>query len=252
MPTARRLFSVEPLTKPGAAIRLDLQESHHGSQVLRLRRGDPLVVFDAAGCQYAATLERFERKHMIVVLGEPVRAAPETARPIALYLALTKAAAFENVLQRAVELGVSLIVPFAAERSVPIVANGKAGEGKIERWRQILLSATKQCGRARLTTILSPCSFAQAVAHPGDTALRFCCAPNADAPDMSEMLRALDPMSTPSLAVMIGPEGGLTNDETATARHSGWHLVSLGPRTLRVETAATAALTLLLGSLGEM
>jgi 16S rRNA (uracil1498-N3)-methyltransferase len=248
----RRLFSIEPLARTGDVVRLDPHESHHGRNVLRLAEGDGLIVFDGAGRQFAATVERFENKRLVVVLGEPTPAAPEPPVPVALYLALVKGDAFENVLQRAVELGVGEIVPFVAERSVPMVGKGAALERKIERWRQILLGATKQCGRACLTAITPPLPFADALCRPNEPALRFCCVPDRDAPEMSKMLQVAKPASAPSLALMIGPEGGLSPDEIATARRSDWHLVSLGPRTLRVETAATAALTLILGSLDEM
>jgi len=252
MSTLRRLFSNRPLTGAGAVIRLDLRESHHGRHVLRLRSGDAVAVFDGAGNQFTATVERCEKKHLVVAVGEPLAAAPETKIPLVLYLALVKGETFDNVLQRAVELGVAEIVPFVAERTVPTIGRGVALERKIERWRQILLSATKQCGRARLTAITAPCSFADAIERPGAGAIRLCCAPDSSAPYLSETLRNLNISSAHSVAVMIGPEGGLTVAEIASARQSGWQLVSLGPRILRVETAATAALALVLAALGEI
>jgi len=252
VPTLRRLFSIEPLTKTGALVRLDPRESHHGRHVLRLDAGDRAIVFDGKGRQFAATIERFENKRLVAMLGEPVCAAPETPVPVALYLALVKGETFDNVLQRSVELGAAEIVPFIAERSVPTVGREAALARKIERWRHILLSATKQCGRARLTAISPPIPFAVAVQRPNKQAMCLCCVPDLDAPEMSKMLQVLKPSSAQSLALMIGPEGGLSPDEIATARRSDWHLVSLGPRTLRVETAATAALTLVLSALDEI
>jgi 16S rRNA (uracil1498-N3)-methyltransferase len=252
MSTLRRLFSIEPLTETGAVIRLDPGESHHGRHVLRFGAGDRVVVFDGAGRQFAATVERFENKRLVVALAEPVRAAPEAPVPIALYLSLVKGETFDNVLQRAVELGAAKIVPFIAARSVPTVGRGAALERKIKRWQQILLSAAKQCGRACLTAITPPVPFADAVRQADERAVRFCCVPDPAAPEMSKMLIVLKPSLAQSLALMIGPEGGLTPDEIAAARQSDWHLVSLGPRTLRVETAATAALTLILAALEEM
>jgi len=252
MPPLRRLFSIEPLAQPGAVIRLDPGESHHGRGVLRLRVGDRIAVFDSAGAQFAATVQGVENKRLVAVLAEPLAAAPEPPIPISLYLALTKGEAFDSVLLRAVELGAAEIVPFAAERSVPTVGRGKDMERKVGRWRQILLSATKQCGRVRLTEIAAPRPFNEAVARPGAGSLRFCCAPEVAAPKFSELLCSLSVSSARSLAIMIGPEGGLTDAETAAARDHGWHLASLGPRILRVETAATAALALVLAALREM
>jgi 16S rRNA (uracil1498-N3)-methyltransferase len=252
MSPLRRLFSIEPLTEPGAVVRLDPDESHHGRCVLRLRAGDRTAVFDSAGSQFVATIQGVEDKRLLLVLAKPLAAAPEPPIPISLYLALTKGEAFDSILQRAVELGAAEIVPFVAERSVPTVGRGKDLERKVGRWRQILLSATKQCGRARLTAVTAPCPFNEAIARPDAGSLRFCCAPDAAAPKFSEMLRSLSLSSAQSLAIMIGPEGGLTDGEITTARDHGWHLVSLGPRILRVETAATAALTRVLVALGDL
>ena len=251
MPT-RRLFSIEPLTETGAVVQLDPRESHHGRHVLRLRRGDPVVVFDGEGHQFAASVERFENKRLVVVLAEPVCAAAETPVPITLYLAIAKGEAFETVLQRAVELGAAEIVPFVAGRSVPTVGRGVALQRKIERWEQILLGATKQCGRARLTGIASPAPFARVVQRPDAIAIRLCCVPDPTAPRISETLHSLNPSLAQSLAVMIGPEGGLAHEEIIIAHQNGWHLVSLGVRTLRVETAAIAALALVLAALDQM
>jgi 16S rRNA (uracil1498-N3)-methyltransferase len=251
MPTLPRLFSVEPLTATGAIAWLDPHESHHGRHVLRLRDGDRVAVFDNTGAQFAATVERFENKRLAVVLAEPVPGAPETPVPITLYLALTKGETFDAVLQRAVELGVSEIIPFIAERSFSAIGKRAVLGRKMERWRQILLSATKQCGRARLTFIATPLPFNGALERPTPDTISLCSVPNPEAPLLSEKLRSLNRASVQSLAVMIGPEGGLTPDEIAACRRN-WHLVSLGPRILRVETAAAAALTLILGFLGEV
>lgn len=252
MSTIRRLFSTEALSGSGALVRLDSDESHHGWNVLRLREGDRVHVFDGTGAQYAATVRGFEKKRLIVVLEDPAPAAPEPPVSLSLSLALTKAEAFDNVLQRAVELGASEVVPFIAERSVPNLGRDEAFKKKIARWRQILLGATKQCGRARLTAITPPLSFEDALCHPGASALRLCCSPDPSVPRMSEVLRSFGRKFPSHMAVMLGPEGGLSPEEVALARDRGWRLVSLGSRILRVQTAATAALALVLGELGEL
>ena len=248
----RRLFSIEPLPHSGASIRLDARESHHGRNVLRLRVGDSVAVFDSAGSQFAATIARLDGNQLVLTLGDPVPPVPEMPIPLALHLALAKGVTFENVLQDAVELGVSDIMPFVADRSVPAIGSAKEVERKLERWQQILLGATKQCGRAKLTTISPPCSFESALAHPAPHAIRICCALDTSASRLSEALRSLNLRLVSSVALMIGPEGGLSPNEIASARDKKWHLISLGPRTLRVETAATAALTLIAAAIGEM
>ncbi len=250
MTELRRLFSAQPLMYPGATVVLGREESHHGLHVLRLRRGDEVLVFDADGRQFAATVEGTGRNQMTVRLGRMAPAAPEPPVPLSLYLALAKGPAFDHVLMRAVELGAAEIVPFAAERSVARV--GGDCEKKIERWRQILLAATKQCGRSRLTAIAAPIAFEQAVRLPGESALKLCCTRAENVQKISIALQEADPSSCSALALMVGPEGGLTDSEVALAAQHGWRIVSLGPRTLRVETAATAALTMALSFFGDL
>ncbi|MCX8038197.1 MAG: 16S rRNA (uracil(1498)-N(3))-methyltransferase [Candidatus Sumerlaeia bacterium] len=250
MAEPHRLYSEQPIEQSGETVVLGRDESHHGLHVLRLRRGDEVWVFDADGRQFAATVENTGRKQMTVRLGRPVAPAPEPPVPLSLYLALAKGPAFDHVLMRAVELGAAEIVPFAAGRSVARVGGDCAN--KIRRWQQILLAATKQCGRARLTAIGMPVAFEEAVRRPAESALRLCCAPAKTASKLSVALQEADCSSAAAIAVMIGPEGGLTDSEVALAARHGWKPVSLGPRTLRVETAATAALTMALAFLGEL
>jgi len=233
-------------------IRLDPRESHHGRNVLRLGQGDSVAVFDCDGHQFLATVQRFENKQTVVRLVEPLPAAPETPVSISLYLAMAKASALDAVLPRAVELGVAEIVPFTSDRSVARIEKGAAAKRKSERWETILLSATKQCGRVRLTSIRPPCSFAAAVGQADPAAARICCVPEPTAPRLSDLLHSINFSTHGSVAIMIGPEGGLSPDEIALARDAEWHLVSLGPRILRVETAAAAALALVLGALREI
>jgi 16S rRNA (uracil1498-N3)-methyltransferase len=252
MSTLRRLFSVQSLGSPGSLVWLDARESHHGHDVLRLRPGDGVVVFDERGRQFEATVRERDKKRLVVVLGEPLPGAPEVPVSIALYLALAKAAAFDEVLQHSVELGVAEIVPFQAERSVPAIGSGRTLDRKMDRWRQIMLSATKQCGRVKLTTLAAPLSFDEAVGRPDAETLRLCCAATRGAPNVSDALRSLDLAPGRSVAVMIGPEGGLTDGEIERVRECGWQLASLGPRTLRVETAAAAALTLVLAAASDI
>lgn len=252
MASLRRLFSAEPLTEKGSVVRLDERESHHGRYVLRLKEGAEIVVFDAQGRQYKASVCRVEKGRLAVTLGDPVAAAPETPLPVVLYLALAKGPAFESVLQRAVELGVAEIVPFVSERCVVKLSDRATTDRKLDRWRQILLSATKQCGRARLTGICAPKSFRDAIRAAKSATAGFCCVPDAAVPRLSAALYSADLSSAERLAVMIGPEGGLSPIEVEQAHLNGWRLAWLGPRTLRVETAATTALSLLLARLGEL
>lgn len=249
--SVRRLFSKEPLGRSGEVMSLDPSESHHGAHVLRLRPGDGVWVFDARGRQFEATVESGTGDRLRLRLGAPTSPAPETRMPLALYLALVKGGAFESALQRAVELGAREIVPVITRRSVPQAPAGEDLADKMARWRQVLLSATKQCGRARLTDLAPPCAFEAAIGGLSGETIGFCCVADPEAPRLSERLRAVDFQAYRSVAVLIGPEGGLEPEEIAHARRCGWETVHLGPRILRVETAVASALTLILAALGE-
>lgn len=252
MSTVRRLFFEGQLTKPGDRIRLNELESHHGRDVLRLRPGGQVLVFDDSGNQFEATVDSADSRELVVVLGNPAPPAPESAIPLALYVALAKGAAFESVIQRAIELGVTEIQPFTSERSVVRIKDGTSVERKITRWRQIVLGATKQCGRARIADIAAPIPFPKAVRQKPERCAGFCCAATPGAPKLSAAIESIARAAAESVSVMIGPEGGLSPEEIALAEQAGWQIVSLGSRTLRVETAASAALAATLAHFREI
>jgi 16S rRNA (uracil1498-N3)-methyltransferase len=249
MARLRRLFSSEPLTA-GRIVRLDARETHHARNVLRLGENDSLVIFDGRGNQFQGRIVSYERHAAVVVPETPVPAAPETPLPIVLPAALAKGAAFETVLQHAAELGVWRVVPYFCERSV-VRLDKAARNRKRERWREIVLDATKQCGRARIMGVEEACSFDESVRSIEPSFVRLCCAGRPEASTLSATLAEVDRNAVEGVALMVGPEGGLTGGEIDDARARGWQMVSLGPRTLRVETAALASLAIVLSWMGE-
>jgi 16S rRNA (uracil1498-N3)-methyltransferase len=221
--------------------RLTPEARHYLADVLRLGPGARVEVFDGVGGRYPGTLEEGLETVALGPREESRAGAPE----IALLFALAKGEKVDLVIQKATELGAARIVPFAAARSIVRLAGAKADERAL-RWRKIAEEAARQCGRADVPAVAAPAALEAALAglpagtasfvfHPGGTPLS-----HADAG------------GAPALAAVVGPEGGLTDDELAACRRAGATAVSLGPRVLRAETAAIVAVALLQERFGDL
>jgi 16S rRNA (uracil1498-N3)-methyltransferase len=208
---------------------------HQIRHVLRLRAGDQVSVFDGSGREWLARLEGDSAE-----LDRPLEPAVEPQTYLTLYQALIKPAHFEFVLQKGTELGVSRFVPFLAERSV---ATGE----KAARWRSIMVAAAEQSGRRVVPEIDSLRSFDDVIAEATREGVPFMPWEGCEQPKLSSVHR-----HARRLSLIIGPEGGFTEGEVQRARARGAVTVSLGRRILRSETAAIAAVTLLLHLNGEL
>ena len=231
-----RFFCPIPLAA-GHAIDLPAEVAHHADRVLRLKAGDRITLFNGDGGEFPAVL---------LSLGKTARAElearlePQRESPVMLTLVQSLATAdkMDWVLQKAVELGVSRIVPVASARSV-VKLSGDRAEKRVEHWRHIVAAACEQCGRNVLPPVadLLPLPRHLAAPPPGET-LRLFLSPTA--PD-----RLSDLPRPASVELLVGPEGGFTDDEESAARSVGYRPVRLGPRILRTETAGLAALAAL-------
>jgi 16S rRNA (uracil1498-N3)-methyltransferase len=236
----RRRLHVPPDRIEGAIARLDAQGRHYLHDVLRLEPGAALEVFDGHGALYDARIEPgFER----LALGAR-RDAPPGGASIQLAFALAKGEKVELVVQKATELGVARIVPWAAERSVVRLEPERAEE-RAGRWRRIAEEAARQCGRADVPEVRVPATLAELVAElpPGFLPIVF----HGEGGVPIAHLPAAD-----GVLAVVGPEGGLTAAELGTLGRAGAARASLGPRTLRAETAAIAAVALLQARYGDL
>jgi len=238
---APRVFVDQPLA-PGE-LELPAQASAHLVQVLRLRAGDPLVVFDGGGRDYPAELLRAARGAARVRIDAP--GPSEAAPPLALHLGLgiSKGERMDFALQKAVELGVTQLTPLLTARTVVRLA-GERLERRTHHWRGLIIAACEQSGRRRLP-VLDPATELDAwlrQPHPQPLLLDPCGA------------GPLTAIPTPRGAVtlLVGPEGGLNQGERAAAAAAGFVGVRLGPRILRTETAPLAALAVLQALWGDL
>lgn len=201
--------------------------------VLRVRVGETLTLFNGNGCEYAAQLVLLEkRKAMVEVLSEtPVN--QESPLHITLIQAVSSGERMDFTLQKGVELGVNVFIPVLSERSV-VRLSGERAEKRVERWQEIVVSACEQCGRNVLPEVQAIQPYGQALRH----------LPPADIKVLMSLNQphSLHDLALPqNVVLMAGPEGGWTAAEEAQAFAAGFQAIKLGKRVLRTETAALAA-----------
>ena len=226
-----RVFSALVL-QAGMEIELDDNAHRHVARVLRLAVGDALTLFNGDGFDYVGEIGFCDRRTTRVRILSREVLGNESPLHLTLFAALLKGEAMDRVMQKAVELGVSRIVPVAAARSEALPA-GERRDKKLAHWQGVIVASAMQCGRAVLPALDEITPLA-AVLNAAD-GLRWIFsphhAPTADAP-----------ASADHLSLLIGPEGGFTPDEVASAQSAGWFIQHLGPRILRADTAATVAI----------
>ncbi len=219
--------------------------------VLRLGPGDRILLLDGQGRAFPTELERVGPRQ---ALGRILACQPASGEPqveLVLFQCSLKRDKFEWVLQKGTELGVARFVPVISQRSV--VRPAEALAKKFPRWRAIIREAAEQSGRARLPRLVDPVSWSQAVAWAeGPRFLPWeVAAGQGDIPGLGAAVRALQPQPS-RVALLVGPEGGVSREEAELARSQGWQWTSLGRRILRAETAALASLAIVLEALGEL
>jgi 16S rRNA (uracil1498-N3)-methyltransferase len=206
--------------------------------VLRLRTGDDLVLFDGTGGEYAARIAVFGRDRVTVDVLEWRDVDREAPVSVTLVQALQSGEKMDMTVQKAVELGVSRIVPVASRRSV-VRLEGERALRRIEHWRGVAVAACEQCGRNRVPEIAALESLERGLGKSVDQdVLRLMLAPGS----VQTLGRIAPPAMGAKIELLIGAEGGLAPEEIDRARTAGYVSVRLGPRILRTETAGLAAL----------
>ena len=212
--------------------------ARHACRVLRLREGDDLVLFDGNGGEYAVSIAVVERERVAVDVHEWRDADCEAPINVTLVQALQSGEKMDMTVQKAVELGVSRIVPVTSRRSV-IRLEGERAQRRVEHWRSVAISACEQCGRNRVPDVLALDGLERWLGKAGDKdVLRLMFAPGS--------AQTLDSIAPPPLGgkieLLVGAEGGLAPEEVEKAALAGFVSIRLGPRILRTETAGLAAL----------
>lgn len=233
-----------PEAAPGARVQLPEHAAHHAREVLRLRSGEVVQVFDGRGQEWQAVLEAVTRREVSAHLGQALVPRPESPLRLVLALSPLKGDRMEIVVQKATELGASEIWPVVTARTDAAARPALQGSRQ-DRWEKIASGAAEQCGRAVVPGIAPTATLDQLLAAPfaGRKALLL----EIGAPP------ALASLPRPeSLLILVGPAGGFEASELQRVARAGFLAVGLGPRLLRAETAAIAAVALAQGLWGDL
>lgn len=229
-----RLLVPQPFSA-GDNIYVEGPPAHHIAHVLRLRSGTEVNVFDGAGHEHHARLVDIERGRITLEIGAPVPGNRESVLRICLAQGIARNDRMDMILQKATELGVHSIQPLWLQRSQTHL-EGERMEKRQMHWQGILNSACEQCGRNTLPQLLPPTDLAHWIEATSPSAQRLLLQPDSTA------TLAMLPGPAAEIVLLVGPEGGLDEDEQELAVAAGFTGIRLGPRVLRTETAALTAI----------
>jgi len=229
-----RIFTSQALA-PNSTLVLAEAQSHYLSKVLRMQAGREFILFNGEGGEYSAEISAVQKKSVDVSVKEFTAENRQSHLQLELAIGVSRGERMDWVLQKATELGVTKITPLITERT-EVKLGGERAEKKMEHWQQILISACEQCQRNLLPELSEPKQFSEWV-NDFDAELKFVLhhRDNQGLPQTK---------NTKSVALLIGPEGGLDDDEIAQAIAKSFSPLTLGPRVLRTETAPVAAISL--------
>jgi 16S rRNA (uracil1498-N3)-methyltransferase len=240
---SQRYFVETPITADRAV--LTGPEAHHLVHVMRLPAGAAVTLFDGSGCEFAARVRQVRHAEVELDILARAEVDRELPRLLILGVALPKGDRQKWLVEKAVELGVGRLVPLETARCV-----ARPTGQTLARLRRTVIEASKQCGRNRLLETAAPQGWAEFVAAADGNSLRLFAHPHGASATAVSAVRAMAwgkgtadtavALAAPAAILGVGPEGGFTDEEVAAAVAAGWRQVDLGPRILRVETAALA------------
>jgi 16S rRNA (uracil1498-N3)-methyltransferase len=231
---------------PGARVELPEHSAHHAREVLRLRAGALVRVFDGAGSEFEGVLDEVSRRTVSARLTHAVPARPESHLHLVLAVSPLKGDRMEVVLQKATELGVSEIWPVVTARTDAAARPALRGS-RGERWDRVVAGASEQCGRAVVPHVAPTTTFDDLLACPFDGARVAL----LETPGHPPLVEAAHAPGEP-LLLLVGPAGGFEPAESTALGAAGFQIVSLGPRILRAETAAIAAAAIAQATWGDL
>ena len=237
-------FFVTPSQVKDGDIFVEGQDVNHLKNVLRVKPGEAVAVSDGDNRKYVCTVERYEEGAAVLRICEEQEADTELPSRICLFQGLPKQDKMELIVQKAVELGVSEVVPVVTRRSVVKLDEKKAGK-KVQRWQSIAESASKQAGRGHIPKVAQVAGFKEALLQA--SGLDVLLIPYELAEDMRETKKEIGSIVPgQSVGVFIGPEGGFEREEVEAAIEAGARPITLGRRILRTETAGLTTLSVLM------
>lgn len=239
-----RRFYTDAKNINGDFVTFSPEESNHISRVLRLEAGDKIIACCGDGFDLECTLTAIS-KQCIAKVERVKKNNSEPQVELVLFQSIIKNEKMDYAIQKATEIGISRIVPFASERTVVKVDN--KAKAKTEHWQKVAQEACKQCGRAKFPLIDQPCSFAEAIEKLKQFHQKIIAYEDEKTQSIDKAIK-----KTKTCAYVIGPEGGFSQAEHKALIDSGAQSVSLGKRILRAETAAVVCGAVILCLMGEM
>ena len=245
-----RRFYVEKVKEKDGRFVIQGSEARHISKVLRMRRGDRIILMDGEGARFEAVIDSLERGEVCVVITKSLPGPSASPVEITLCQSMLRSGPMDYLVEKTSELGVYRIIPFSSERTV-VRLEGDRAEKRRRRWQEIARSAAKQSGRKKPAGISSTVSFHDLMdTQRQEEGMKIILWEEEEVKDLKHLLRSLKPAET--FLGVIGPEGGFSKKEIGIAREAGFMTASLGNRTLRAETAAITLVAIVQYEWGDL
>jgi 16S rRNA (uracil1498-N3)-methyltransferase len=241
-----RFFTGQALPEAAGSLTLESGPSRHIARTLRMGPGDVLCLFDGSGREARGEISAVDKAAVTVRFDAPAEVDRESALELTLAIAVSRGDRMDTVVQKSTELGVTRLWPLLSART-GVKLDPSRWEKKLRHWQQVAISACEQCGRNVVPEIAAPATLEDVLARSAglqDGTLRCVLHPVADAAALPERCR--------SLLLLVGPEGGFSDEEIAAAAAAQYRCLQLGPRVLRTETAPLAALAIAQARWGDL
>lgn len=226
------------------------EDVKHIYKVLRLQYGDFISINNLEGIEFLGEIQEISKTEVKVKLNEQLEVNNESPVLVYLFQGLPKSAKMDYIVQKAAELGVKAITPVVTSR---VIVKSELGEfKKTDRWKRIALEACKQCKRTIIPEVNVPIEFQELKEQLKKLDLIVVPYENEEMTGIKKIINNLEKNTVKSIGVVIGPEGGFEAEEIADLKEAGGHIVTLGPRILRTETAGLTAVSILMYELGDI
>jgi 16S rRNA (uracil1498-N3)-methyltransferase len=245
-----RHFFIDPSATINSVVEIQQPEAHHIKNVLRLKLGDRIKLFDGTGFEYDAVITEISAAKVKVEIRSKVRATSKSGVQITVAQAFLKEKKMDDLVRELCELGIARWIPFFSQRSIARPDASRLA-GRTRRWHRIAAEALKQCRRSDLPEIAGAHSFDEVLEFSKTCDLNIVFWENESTP-LRSSTDSNEKKPIKQILLMLGPEGGFTEQEIQRAKHGGFVVAGLGPRILRAETATIAAVTLVQYLFGDM
>ena len=245
-----RHFFIDPSPAPNSLVAIQQSEAHHLKNVLRLKPGDCIKLFDGTGFEYEGVIRKMSAAQVDVEICSKIWATSRSGVQIMVAQAFLKDKKMDDLVRKLCELGVARWIPFFSQRSIARPDTGRIA-GRSRRWHRIAAEALKQCRRVDLPEIAAALSFDEVLDYSKTCDLKIVFWENEPTP-LPRSIELNEKNSFKKILLMLGPEGGFTRAEIELAQRSGFVVAGLGPRILRAETATLAACAIVQYLFGDM